>query len=114
MELKGRACGSLGVDRDPDTRRGGAAGDLLQAIEQLAANLRVARCIVTRMDGGELHGNLEAFAPNSFARADRLPHGADCVHIAPKIAIGVLSGARAFPQHIEREARSGRTRASRS
>src|SRR5213083_587180 len=67
IELKGQAFRSLGVDREPDTRRGGAAGDLLQATEQLATNLRVARCVVTRVNGGELHGNFEAFAPNSFA-----------------------------------------------
>ena len=104
IELKGQAFRSLGVDRKPDTRRGGAAGDLLQAIEQLATNPRMARCVVARVNGGQLHGNFEAFAQTCFARADRPLHGTDRVHSAPKIAIGVLSGARALPQHVEGEA----------
>src|SRR6266852_6391541 len=35
----------------------------------------------------------------------RPPHGADCVHSAPKIAVGIRIGARALPQHVEGEAR---------
>src|SRR5439155_9088276 len=95
---------SLGVDRDPDTRRSGASGDLLQATEQLTTNLRMARCVVARVNGGQLHGNFEAFAQNCLARADRPLHGVDRVHGTAKVAIGVRSGARALPQHVEGEA----------